>query len=37
MANELVESRQTSVYSDVTLYNNALKMAEGLAKSEYPK
>lgn len=34
MANELVETRQTSVYSDVTLYNNALKMAEGLAKSE---
>lgn len=34
MTNELVETRQTSVYSDVTLYNNALKMAEGLAKSE---
>lgn len=34
--NELVsnESRQISVYSDVSLYNNALKMAEGLAKSD---
>lgn len=33
--NELIkETRQVSVYSDVTLYNNALKMAEGLAKSD---
>jgi len=29
-----VEKRQISVYSDVNLYNNALKMAEGLAKSD---
>ncbi len=34
MTNELVEKRQMSVYSDVNLYNNALKMAEGLAKSD---
>lgn len=33
--NELTtETRQVSVYSDVNLYNNALKMAEGLAKSD---
>lgn len=32
--NELTETRQMSVYSDVELYNNALKMAESLAKSE---
>lgn len=31
---ELNEKRQVSVYSDVSLYNNALKMAEGLAKSD---
>lgn len=31
---ELNEKRQLSVYSDVSLYNNALKMAEGLAKSD---
>ena len=30
----LSEKRQVSVYSDVNLYNNALKMAEGLAKSD---
>lgn len=34
MTNELVEKRQMSVYADVNLYNNALKMAEGLAKSD---
>lgn len=34
MTNELIEKRQMSVYSDVNLYNNALKMAEGLAKSD---
>lgn len=32
--NDLTETRQMSVYSDVTLYNNALKMAESLAKSD---
>lgn len=32
--NELVETRQMSVYSDTKLYNEALKMAEGLAKSD---
>lgn len=33
--NELTtETRQASVYSDVKLYNDALKMAEGLAKSD---
>lgn len=32
--NELTETRQMSVYSDVTLYNNALKMAESLSKSD---
>lgn len=32
--NELVETRQMSVYSDAKLYNDALKMAEGLSKSE---
>lgn len=34
--NEVVtlEKRPLSIYSDVSLYNNALKMAEGLAKSE---
>lgn len=32
--NELTETRQASVYSDVALYNNALKMAESLSKSE---
>lgn len=31
---ELNEKRQMSVYSDVSLYNNALKMAESLAKSD---
>lgn len=31
---ELNEKRQLSVYSDVGLYNNALKMAESLAKSD---
>lgn len=31
---ELNEKRQLSVYSDVNLYNNALKMAESLAKSD---
>lgn len=31
---ELNEKRQLSVYSDVSLYNNALKMAESLAKSD---
>lgn len=31
---ELNEKRQVSVYSDVSLYNNALKMAESLAKSD---
>lgn len=30
----LSEKRQVSVYSDVNLYNNALKMAESLAKSD---
>lgn len=29
-----LEKRQVSVYSDVNIYNNALKMAEGLAKSD---
>lgn len=32
--NDLTETRQMSVYSDVSLYNNALKMAEGLSKSD---
>lgn len=30
----LTDKRQLSVYSDVNLYNNALKMAESLAKSD---
>lgn len=34
MTNELVEQRKMSVYTDVKLYNDALKMAEGLAKSD---
>lgn len=32
--NDLVEVRQMSVYADTKLYNDALKMAEGLAKSD---
>ena len=32
--NELTETRQMSVYSDTKLYNDALKMAEGLSKSD---
>lgn len=32
--NDLVETRQMSVYADTKLYNDALKMAEGLAKSD---
>ena len=32
--NELTEVRQMSVYSDTKLYNDALKMAEGLSKSD---
>lgn len=32
--NDLIETRKASVYSDVKLYNDALKMAEGLAKSD---
>ena len=32
--NDLVEQRQMSVYADNKLYNDALKMAEGLAKSD---
>lgn len=32
--NDLVETRQMSVYADTKLYNEALKMAEGLSKSD---
>lgn len=32
--NDLTQTRQTSVYADVKLYNDAFKMAEGLAKSD---
>lgn len=32
--NDLVETRQMSVYADTKLYNDALKMAEGLSKSD---
>lgn len=32
--NDLIETRQMSVYADVKLYNDALKMAESLAKSD---